>query len=288
MKSNDKKNIVIVLLAIVAVIASVVAVIYFNKYHNTLKETVDSSVEQTRESEEMKKVSQEESEDEKQKAGQDEAEDEKQEEVQENETKENGIYENIVQEKDHKTYLVKADSEISDEEMKKIVYTLQQRCEKYTTEAVVLMKRKESEWYVEIKLPEIEDEEIFAEIVKEVDVKFVGGYGTDEEEVILTGKSIAKAKPIVTVSDTGVNNYCVSILLDEEGTSAFAVATEKYLNQPISIVLDGTEISKPVVYAVISNGDVQVSGVYSYEEAENLAYRLSVGSLGVMLEEIRE
>ena len=75
---------------------------------------------------------------------------------------------------------------------------------------------------------------------------------------------------------TGQKQYIVSLKLTKEGTKKFAEATEANLGKQIAIVYDGETISAPTVETVISDGQAQITGQESIEEANELALCASV------------
>jgi preprotein translocase subunit SecD len=97
----------------------------------------------------------------------------------------------------------------------------------------------------------------------------------------LNGKYLKKAQ-VEYVS--GLIEPVVSLSFNEEGAKIFKELTQKYLGQPIAIVLDGKIISSPVVREVIENGNAQISGKFSFKEAQQLARRLNEGTLPVKME----
>lgn len=186
-------------------------------------------------------------------------------------------------ENESKVFKVVSQAKISEDDMDAIVYNLQRRAENFTTEAVVLMKNRKSEWYVEISMPGV-DESAYKEVVYVADLKFIGGYGAGNEEIIVTNENIKSAAVSTVETSTGNINYVVNISFDDEGAKAFAKGTEKYIGKTISIVLDGKRISSPVVSSVITGGEASIN-VNSYEEAYRLATLLRVGYLGFEFEE---
>ena len=68
--------------------------------------------------------------------------------------------------------------------------------------------------------------------------------------------------------------------LNAEGTDAFAAATTEAYNNgndTIAIYYDGELISVPSVNAIIENGQAQITGSASYEEADNIASTIRIG-----------
>lgn len=98
-------------------------------------------------------------------------------------------------------------------------------------------------------------------------------------DVILTGKDVKEAKAMVDEK----NEPFVNLELNEEGTTKFAEATEKYLKQNIAIYMDDEMQSNPRVDAVIRDGKAVISGSSSVEEAKSLAGIIQSGALPVTL-----
>ena len=87
---------------------------------------------------------------------------------------------------------------------------------------------------------------------------------------------------------TNATKYAVSLKLNDEGTAAFAAATQEAYaaGESIAIYYDGELVSVPNVNNVIENGEAEITGMASYEEAESLASTIRIGGLNVELEEI--
>ena len=107
--------------------------------------------------------------------------------------------------------------------------------------------------------------------------------------IVLTGTEVESASA-GTYSDqtTGAAQYAVELTLNDEGTEAFAAATEEAAqnSESIAIYYDGELISVPRVNDAIKNGQAEITGMESYEAAENLASTIRIGGLSIELEEI--
>ena len=101
---------------------------------------------------------------------------------------------------------------------------------------------------------------------------------------LVTGENITNVS-VGKHSDTSTD-YAVNINLDSEGASAFAEATAELAstNGKIVIILDGEVQSAPAVQSEIPNGDVQITGNYTLDEAKALQTVLESGSLPVSFE----
>lgn len=79
--------------------------------------------------------------------------------------------------------------------------------------------------------------------------------------------------------DQTTNEPTVSLNFNEEGAVIFAQITGQQVGKRIAIFLDGQLISAPVVNERIPNGQAQISGGFTIDEARLLAQRLNAGSL---------
>ncbi|MGN0034796.1 MAG: preprotein translocase subunit SecD, partial [Coriobacteriales bacterium] len=80
--------------------------------------------------------------------------------------------------------------------------------------------------------------------------------------------------------------YAVNLKLNDEGTAAFARVSSDLVatHGQIAIVLDGVVNSAPSVRSAITNGEVQITGNYTADEAKSLQTVLQSGALPVNLE----
>lgn len=209
------------------------------------------------------------------------------------------------------TYQAKGDTP-SQEDMKDTVYKMQRRVEQYSTEAQAY---QEGDNRVSIEIPGVQDaNEILEELGQPGSLYFIRQYGSDGTEnyslnadgsayelnntieelqedgsIVLTGSEVADASA-GNYSDqtTGSSQYVVELNLTDEGTQAFAAATEEAQanSETIAIYYDGELVSVPRVNEVITDGRAQITGMTDYEEAENLASTIRIGGLNVELEEI--
>lgn len=73
----------------------------------------------------------------------------------------------------------------------------------------------------------------------------------------------------------------VSITFKDSGREKFAKLTKENIGKPIAILLDGYPITMPTVQVEISNGNAQITGNFSIEEAKALSVQLNAGALPV-------
>lgn len=93
--------------------------------------------------------------------------------------------------------------------------------------------------------------------------------------IVLTGEDIKSA----TCSSSTVN-----LEFTADGTKKFADATEKYLNQTITVALDKTVLSSPRIDEVITGGKIVISGNnMTASSAKSIADQISAGYLPFQL-----
>ena len=172
--------------------------------------------------------------------------------------------------------------DISQEDMDDTVYKLQQRVDGYSEESQVYQEGSDR---INVEIPGVTDaNQILEELGQPGSLEFQDSDGN----VVLEGTDVESAEGgVIQNQTTGANEYVVELNLTSEGTEKFATATEENLNQQIAIVYDGEVISAPTVNNVISNGQAQITGMSSLEEARQLASSIRIGSLKVELEELR-
>ena len=209
------------------------------------------------------------------------------------------------------TYQVKGDTP-SQEDMDDTVYKLQRRVEEYSTEAQAY---QEGDNRISIEIPGVQDaNEILTELGQPGNLYFirqndsegnpnyqVNADGTayelnksiDELEadgsIVLTGTDVESASAAAGQDQTtGATKYVVQLTMTEEGTTKFADATTEAVakGETIAIYYDGQLVSVPRVNTAIENGQAEIEGMASYEEAENLASTIRIGGLNVELEEM--
>lgn len=167
------------------------------------------------------------------------------------------------------------------EQMSDTIYKLQKRVEKESTEAQVY---QEGSNRINVEIPGVQDaNEVLEKLGKPGSLEFWDYQGN----VILEGTDIADARAVSTKDQMENVSYAVSLTLTDEGAKKFATATEENLGKPLPIVYDNEIIREPTVQAVITNGQAQISNMASFEDAEELASQIRIGSLQLELKELR-
>lgn len=179
------------------------------------------------------------------------------------------------------TYQAAGDEEPSAEDMSDTIYKLQKRVEGYSTEAEVYQEGSDR---INIEIPGVTDaNSILSELGKPGSLEFQ----TMDGAVVLNGEDVADARAGSMTDSMGNRQYVVELTLTDDGTTKFAVATAANVGSQIAIVYDGEIISAPTVNEAIGGGQAQISGDFTYEEAEQLASTIRIGSLSLELQELR-
>ena len=181
------------------------------------------------------------------------------------------------------TYQVTGDEEPSAADMGDTIYKLQQRVDKYSTEAQVYQEGSDR---INIEIPGVSDANaVLEELGKPGSLQFLDVNG----EEVLNGTDVADAQGGTQQDSMGNSEFVVRLVLTEEGTKKFADATAVAVvnNDPISIIYDGNVQSAPSVRSVITDGNAVITGMGSFEEADKLASTIRIGGLKLELEELR-
>ena len=94
--------------------------------------------------------------------------------------------------------------------------------------------------------------------------------------MLLTGEFIRDAR---VRFDPQTNQPYVSLSFDSMGSDRFAKITQRYRGRNLAIVLDNKIQSAPVIREAITGGEASISGLFTTEEASDLALVLRSGAL---------
>jgi len=97
-------------------------------------------------------------------------------------------------------------------------------------------------------------------------------------ETGLSGKDVKKAQ---LSFEPNTNQPLVLLEFSDQGKAMFAQLTTDNVGKPIGIFLDGNLISDPVVQEPITDGNAQISGNFTVNEAKQLVRDLNLGALPV-------
>ncbi|MDW5300048.1 MAG: protein translocase subunit SecD [Sedimentibacter sp.] len=95
-----------------------------------------------------------------------------------------------------------------------------------------------------------------------------------EGNIIVEGKDVKES--VVQLDD---GKPVVTLVFNSEGAELFADATERLINQRISIYMDETLISAPSVTQKITGGNAVITNMQSTEEAKALSDKINSGAL---------
>ena len=177
------------------------------------------------------------------------------------------------------TYQV-VDENPSAEDMSDTIYKLQKRVDSYSTEASVYQVGDDR---ITVEIPGVQDaNEILEELGNPGSLEFQMPDGS----VFMTGDMVEDAQGATATDRYGNKQYIVSLKLTDEGAKIFGEVTSENIGKNLPIVYDGETISYPQVQSAITGGEAQITGMSSFEEADNLATQIRIGSLSLQLSEL--
>lgn len=213
------------------------------------------------------------------------------------------------------TYQAVGDEDPSAEDMADTIYKLQKRVEGYSTEAVVYQEGTDR---INIEIPGVSDANaILEDLGKPGSLYFIAEYGSEgnlnyqaigmdetgrivysmnrtieeleaDGSIVLVGTDVKNAQARSYTDNMQNSQFVVDLSMTDEGTAKFADATTRahQNGESIAIYYDGSIISAPSVNDSITDGQAQISGRFSYEEAQQLASTIRIGGLKLELEEL--
>ncbi len=129
-----------------------------------------------------------------------------------------------------------------------------------------------------VQLAGVDDPDEAIELVgKTAKLEFVDPYGN----VLLTGSDLADARGVRNSGASVGEENAISLTFSDEGTKKFAQATQRFLGQVIKIYIDDECVVSATVQTPITNGQAQITGGYTLEEAISQAAILKGGALPV-------
>ena len=177
------------------------------------------------------------------------------------------------------TYQV-VDENPSAEDMSDTIYKLQKRVDSYSTEASVYQVGDDR---ITVEIPGVQDaNQILEDLGNPGSLEFQMPDGS----VFMTGDMVEDAQGATATDRYGNKQYIVSLKLTDEGAKLFGEVTSENIGKNLPIVYDGETISYPQVQSAITGGEAQITGMSSFEEADNLATQIRIGSLSLQLSEL--
>jgi preprotein translocase subunit SecD len=119
------------------------------------------------------------------------------------------------------------------------------------------------------------------DVIGEILIDSRTGAATVVEKVLLTGDDLARAV-------AGYDSYgSIRVLLSfkDEGVEKFAEVTSENIGRNLAIVLDEEIESSPYIKVPIEDGEAEITGIDSIEEAKNIEIVLQTGALPITLHE---
>ena len=104
-------------------------------------------------------------------------------------------------------------------------------------------------------------------------------FGETLEKVVISGADIESATAVYTQDEVGTSQHMVELQLKASGREKFAEATERLTGERISIWMDDTMISAPVVEGQINEDKAYITGAFDAKTAMDLANKINGGAL---------
>lgn len=102
-----------------------------------------------------------------------------------------------------------------------------------------------------------------------------------QNNVKLDGSHISQSVP---ASDTQNGGYLIQLTLDSQGTKLFQAVTQELTGKHMGIYMDDTLISQMMVEQKATGSTVQITGIKTMEEAQELSDKINAGALPFSLE----
>ena len=133
------------------------------------------------------------------------------------------------------------------------------------------------------RLPE-GSEILFETVISDTDTRSYSVPYLVKKDAALTGDVLQDAR--VTIGD--FNEPIVGVTFDSKGAREFEQVTGANVGKRMAIVLDGTVYSAPVIRDRISGGRAVIEGVFTTNEANDLAVILRAGALPAPLRTLQD
>ncbi len=187
------------------------------------------------------------------------------------------------------TYRI-VDKNPSKTDIEDTVAKLEERAESYSTEYAVYAVGDDR---ITVEIPGVTDaNEILTELGTPGSLEFLDytGYTAwsqgQDYTPLLTGSDVKAAQAYSDTSSNESTPYGVSLTFTDEGSEKFADATSKNIGSRIYIIYDGAVVSYPTVNTAITGGSASITGMETYEAADNLATYIRIGSIPLTLNEV--
>jgi SecD/SecF fusion protein len=182
------------------------------------------------------------------------------------------------------------ESNPSSQEINDTIAKLEKRVESKSTESQVY---EAGDNRITVEIPGVTDANaILEELGTPGSLEFLDSTGYSawasgsDYEPLLTGSDVKTASAYTNTNSTDSTPYGVELTFTDDGATKFEQATTDNLGSTIYIVYDGEVVSAPTVQTVISGGTATITGIDSYDAADNLAVYIRVGSIPLTLNEV--
>ena len=128
---------------------------------------------------------------------------------------------------------------------------------------------------------EFKEERSPEETQKILDAQKTGKQQNEDPYYISTGLTGKYLKRSQLSFDQTTSQPEVSLELNDDGASLFALITKRNIGKRVAIYIDGVVISAPTVQSEIPSGRAVISGRFTVQEARNLVNNLNAGALPV-------
>ncbi len=166
---------------------------------------------------------------------------------------------------------------VDEEAVQAVLHILRQRVDGFGVQEPVIQRQGERRIIVE--LPGLADPD---EAIEVLAMTAHLEFRDEEGQVLMTGRDLEDASFVYDE----YNRPAVGVEFRGESAQEFAEVTREQLGRSLVIVLDDEIISAPVVQEPILDGQAQITGIPSAEEAQNIALGLRSGALPVGVEVI--
>jgi preprotein translocase subunit SecD len=109
-----------------------------------------------------------------------------------------------------------------------------------------------------------------------------------KQKPVLSGDVVSDVRVRTTASPGGRDEVYVALEFNSEGAKAFEKATAENVGKRLAIIVDDTAYSAPLLREKITGGKASITGVFTLDEAKDLAIVLRVGSFPVRVKVIEQ
>ena len=182
-------------------------------------------------------------------------------------------------------------SKISEDKKKSALESVRNVIEKRVnlfgvSEPTVQTSNFEGSVRVIVELPGVKDTKEAVDLVgKTAQLVFAETQSDSLVPTDLTGADLESSSVTFNSQD---GKPAVSLVFTKDGANKFAKITEKNIGRQVAIILDNNIVSAPTVNEKIADGNAQISGSFTIEEAKNLVIQLNAGALPVPVKLIEE